>query len=96
MPTITLNAVVDENGHLSVDVPLPPGPVEVVVRSVEQQELSREEVRAKLKAAGLLDDDEPSPDAMEVTDEELERLSKVFAGKRPISELIAEDREDRV
>jgi hypothetical protein len=95
MPTITLSAVVDENGHLSLDVPLPPGPVEVVVRPVEQQ-MSREEVRAKLKAAGLLDDDEPSPDAMEVSDEELERLSKVFAGDRPMSELISEDREDRV
>lgn len=95
MPTITLTAVVDENGHLELDVPLPPGPVEVVVRPVEQQELSREEVRAKLKAAGLLEDYEPSPDAMEVSDEERDRLAKVFSGDRPISELIDEDREDR-
>jgi hypothetical protein len=94
MPTITLTAVVDENGHLELDVPLPPGPVEVVVRPVE--EMTREEVRAKLRAAGLLDDESPSPDAMEISDAELERLSKVFASERPISELIAEDREDRV
>jgi len=75
MPTITLTAVVDENGHLSVDVPLPPGPVEVVVRSVEQQDMSREEVRAKLKAAGLLDeDDEAWADETEFDDDEFELL----------------------
>lgn len=95
MQSITLTAMVDENGHLEVDVPLPPGPVEVVIRPVEQQDITREEAIARLKAAGLLDDQSPSPDALEVGDEELERLSKVFASERPISELIEEDREDR-
>jgi hypothetical protein len=95
MQSITLTAIVDENGHLEVDVPLPPGPVEVVIRPVEQQDINREEAVARLKAAGLLDDERPSPDALEVSDEELERLSKVFASERPISELIEEDRDDR-
>jgi hypothetical protein len=70
--------------------------VEVVIRSVaEEQTITREEARARLKAAGLLEDYEPSPDAMEVSEEERARLAKVFTTDRPISELIDEDREDR-
>jgi hypothetical protein len=95
MQSITLTAMVDENGHLEVDVPLPPGPVELVIRPVEGQTITREEAIARLKDAGLLDNETPSPDALDVSDEELERLSKVFASERPISDVIDEDREDR-
>jgi hypothetical protein len=107
--TIRLLAMVDENHRLVIDLPddIPTGPVELVITAVktqngepvpaETQELTREEAWRKLIAAGLVSPEEDyTPDALEVTEEELERLARSFATERPISELIDEDREDRI
>lgn len=90
--TITL----DENREVTIQLPddMPTGQVRITVEPV--QPLTREWVQAKLKAAGLLDEDMSEPDALEVSDEEIERVGKVFADKRPLSELIDEEREERI
>lgn len=55
--------------------------------------MTREEARAKLRAAGVLATDLQIPaDAAPATDEELEQLGKMRPGARPSEELIAEDR----
>jgi hypothetical protein len=109
MLTIRLMATVDENHRLVIDLPeeIPAGPVELVITAVKAQngeppqaetkELTREEALRKLISAGLVSPDEDdAPDALEVSEEELERLARSFATERPISELIDEDREDRI
>jgi hypothetical protein len=110
MQPVKLNAMIDENHRLVIDVPkdVPPGPVEVIIRpvangepqtpSTEPRELTREEARAKLRAAGLLVENEYFPELEgfeELSEAEEERLAKLFAGNRPLSELIDEDREER-
>jgi hypothetical protein len=111
MQTITLSARVDETRRLVIDLPadLLASTTELVIRSIsaeepangdttlrEKRELTREGARAKLIAAGLVSPHEKSPDALEISQEELERLRNLFAGERPLSELIDEDRKDRV
>lgn len=105
MQSITLTAVVDENGHLEVDVPLPPGPVEVVIRPVAgngesekpPQPITREWARAKLIAAGHLNPNAryAPPDAEALSDEEEEELGRLLATDRPVEDDISEDREER-
>jgi len=103
MPSITLTAVVDENGHLEVDVPLPPGPVEVTVRPVAEngeappEPGTREWIRAKLIAAGLVDPNAryAPPDAQPLTPEERARIGRALAAGRSATELIDEEREER-
>jgi hypothetical protein len=104
MPTITLTAVVDENGHLALDVPLPPGPVEVVVRPVTEngeseapQPGTREWARAKLIAAGHLDPNAryAPPEAQPLSPEERAQIGRALAAGRPVTELIDEEREER-
>jgi hypothetical protein len=102
MPTITLTAVVDENGHLAFDVPLPPGPVEVVVRPVAEngegeapsEPQTREWIEARLREGGLLAEEE-FPDAFELSLEEEIRLGTLLKGPRPVEDYINEDREER-
>jgi hypothetical protein len=106
MQPVTITTILDENHELFLKIKLPdmpPGPVEVVITPrLEDEPLSadpqtrREQMRAKLIAAGHLSNARRSPDAVEVSEEELERLRHVFAGERPLSEIIIEDREDRV
>jgi len=106
MPTVTLTGVVDEHGHLVVDVPpeIPPGPVEVVIRPVKNgdaeqptQPVTREWVRAKLIAAGLLDPDAryAPDDARPLSSEERARIGHALAAGRPVTELVDEEREER-
>jgi len=102
MQSITLTAVVDENGHLEVVVPLPPGPVEVVIRPVAEngadettpEPQSREWIEAKLREGGLLAEEE-FPDAFELSLEEEVRLGTLLKGPRPVEDYINEDREER-
>lgn len=104
MPSITLTGVVDENGHLSLDVPpdIPPGPVQVVVRPAAEngeseaplKPQSREWIEAKLRQAGLLAEEE-FPDAFELSLEEEVRLGTLLKGPRPVEDYINEDREER-
>lgn len=103
MQSITLTAVVDENGHLEVDVPLPPGRVELVIRPLENddseppQPVTREWIEAKLIAAGLLNPNAKyaPDDAEELSEEEEVRLGRLLAGDRPVEDYISEDREER-
>ena len=76
MNAIMLKAVIDENRCLIVDIPddFPTGPVTVTLASTvetadESQDITPEEADRRFRAAGVLDDDEPSPDAMEVSEE---------------------------
>ena len=104
MQPITITTMLDENHELFLKLKLPdmpPGPVEVMIvpRPVEDANQyepgTREWAQAKLREAGLLAEDH-YPDAVEVSEAELERLRQVFAGERPLSEQIIEDREDRI
>ena len=102
--SIKTQAYVDEKRRIMIDLPddVEVGLVEldVVVRQVsdsadQYEPGTREWAQAKLREAGLLADDH-YPDAVEVDESELDRLRQVFAGERPLSEQIIEDREDRV
>ncbi|MBZ0287531.1 MAG: hypothetical protein K8I30_07945 [Anaerolineae bacterium] len=101
MQPITITTMLDENHELFLKVKLPdmpPGPVEVMIvpRPADQfKPGTREWTQAKLREAGLLAEDH-YPDAIAVSEAELERLRQVFAGQRPLSEQIIEDREDRI
>lgn len=111
MDTITITVTVDESRHLIVPDDILPGRFKLTFerltngetsepengQPVTSETLTREEARRRLKAAGLLMEFEASPDAIELSQEERERLAKLFgeAGDRPISDLIIEDREER-
>ena len=98
MQSITLTAIVDENGQLVVDVPpeISPGPVEVVIRpTLENGEAppepqTRERIRAKLIDAGRV-----NPNAEELSEEEELRLGMLLKGDHPVEDYISEDREER-
>lgn len=100
MDAVTLNAVVSEDRRLIVDLPdnIPAGPVKLVIQPVDtpignKHELTWEEARAKLMAAGRLAINLGIPDDLEdISDEELEELSKLAAGGRSAQEIIDEDR----
>src|SRR5262245_6175645 len=106
MEPIILTTIVDEKRRVMIDLPddVPLGEIqlEVTVRPVagaesEQppQPITREWVRAKLKAAGLLAEDEEFPEAEEMTEEEEERLGRMAASDRPVEDYVDEDREER-
>jgi len=105
MQPITITTMLDENHELFLKVKLPdmpPGPVEVVITPrLSEEPLStdpqtrREQMRAKLIAAGHLSNARRSPDARELAQEERERLWKQAAGDKTALELIDEDREER-
>ena|SRR5688572_4547175 len=106
MKPITLNATIDENHRLVIDVPeeMPVGEVEVTIRPKETEELKTkpatitfEEARAKLLAAGVLSQANfAPPDAEELSEEEEEILANEAAGIRAMAEYIDEDREERL
>ncbi len=104
MQPIKITAMVDAKRRIMIDLPdeVPLGPVEITVRPVTngeqeepQQPITREWVQAKLKAAGLLAEDEHFPDAEELTEEEEEELARQVAGGRPAEDYVNEDREER-
>lgn len=99
MQSITLHTRIDEHHQIILDVPkdLPIGEVVVTIRPVEN--LTREEVRARLKAAGLLveiTDDDPEwqelKDIPDVSDEELKRIGRLLAQGKTLQEMIDEER----
>jgi hypothetical protein len=103
MTSITLRATVDEGHRLTIELPeeIPAGPVEVIVRSLVPQgpatgPLTREEARARLRAAGILSEYRYAPpDAIQLTPEERDELGRAFAGSQPSEVLIDEDRGER-
>jgi hypothetical protein len=103
MQLIILTAVVDEKRRIMIDLPddLPVGLIELVVRPLtpdNQHEMTREEMRARLIAAGLMTADVKyvSDDVEELSSEERERIGSILASAGSLSELIIQDREDRV
>jgi hypothetical protein len=106
--SIKTQAYVDEKRRIMIDLPddVEIGMVEldVVVRQVsdsaEQYEPgTRDWVRAKLRAAGLLAENvlsaEEEAAAEELSEEEEEELGRKMAGPRPVEDYINEDREER-
>lgn len=102
--TITITAVVDEKRRIIIDLPddIPLGKINLMIQAkmlddmLDTDDVSHKEIQAKLIAAGLVSPSGPSPDAIDVSDEELERLGYVFANARPLSKLIDKEREDRI
>jgi hypothetical protein len=101
MVAIKLNAVVDEDHKLVVNVPedIPTGPVELVIRSKIQTPLDaeitseRELARAKLLAAGALVTEFEIPEgARRLSIEERKQLGSLPSGARSSLDLINEDR----
>jgi hypothetical protein len=101
MVAIKLNAVVDEDHKLVVNVPedIPTGPVELVIRSTIQLSSDteiqsvHEAARAKLLAAGALVTEFEIPDgARRLSIEERKQLGTLPSGARSLLDLINEDR----
>ena len=98
--SIVIHTTIGEDRHLVLDlqVEVPTGPVELVIRpkqaaSEPTHELTREEARARLLAAGALVTNLGIPDDIEpISDEEFLELGKMPPGARPSQELIDEDR----
>lgn len=108
MLPITLTATIDENHRLTLDLPddIPAGEVEVIIRQLPTSqtngqpapsgEMTRDELREKLRAAGLLMEGNFAPlDAEELSAEEESHLADLAGQGRPLSEIIIEEREER-
>ena len=98
---IKVRAVINEDRQLVVELPdgVPIGPVELVIRPLaippaRSQPLTREVARARLLAAGLLSTTRYAPpDAVPLSDEELEALARRLPSRRQsIDEMLDEDR----
>ena|SRR5215207_2340423 len=105
MKPITLNATVDENHRLVIEVPedIPVGEVEVTITpkleipASQSDTLTHEEIRTKLLTAGLLTlTPVAPPDAEELSEEEEEALAQRISGGRSFADYIDEDREERL
>ena len=101
--TITITTIVDEKRRIMIDLPddVPLGKINLTIQAnmvdmLEIDNVSNPKIRAKLIAAGLVSPSESSPDAIDVDNEELNRLRHVFAAGRPLSEFIDEEREERI
>ncbi len=105
MEPIVVDAVIDENHQLVVQLPgVELGRVKVTVERVENgvsdeppQPMTREAVKAKLIAAGLVKPEThyAPEDAEEMSEEDEERLGRLLASDRPVEDYINEDREER-
>lgn len=101
MLPITMTATVDENHRLTLDLPedIPAGEVEVIIRQLpasQTNEMTRDELHEKLRAAGLLMEGPfAPPDAEELSPEERQRIGQLAGKGRSTLELINEDREER-
>ncbi|MBA3948225.1 MAG: hypothetical protein H0X37_27200 [Herpetosiphonaceae bacterium] len=100
MEPITLTAVVDEARRLTIEIPgsIPVGPVVLTITPLDMlneksSELTRDMVRQKLAAAGLLGTAHYAPDdAVPLTREERTRLGRLLIGEQSSDALINEDR----
>ena len=100
--TIVVTVNVDEKRRVLIDlpedVPLGPAQLEVRVQTPDpDQPLTREQIRAKLIAAGLVNPNAQyaPPDAEELSPEERERIGRALAAGKTIAEMIDEEREER-
>ncbi len=100
MNAVTIPVIVGEDRQLVVDLPatIPVGPADIVIvprkGSVSHTDNpARRAARAKLDAAGILATDLEVPEgAIDLSDEDIERLGQLAPGARPSLELINEDR----
>jgi hypothetical protein len=108
MTTILVTAEVDENHRVTLKLldNVPAGKVllrlEVIPNADDFEPNSREWVAAKLKAAGLLaEEDDLEPEDPELaaykvmSDEEEESFGRTLVGPRPMEDYVYEDREER-
>lgn len=104
MNAIIITTVLGEDRRLHLDINLPPDtPVGTMKVTIEpnndvapDRELTRDEVRERLLAAGALSTATYAPrGAVRLSDEEILRLGKLPPGARPSDELIDEDRGPR-
>lgn len=103
MNAIIVTAMVDEKRRVMIDLPdeVEPGLVEleVIVRRVEDEKppepLTREWILARLRAAGLLVENEVFSEAKELSEAEELELAQQLAASRPVEDYINEDREER-
>lgn len=99
-PYVT-TVIVDEKRRIMIDLPddMPTGPIEITARPLAAEPppepLTREWVRAKLRAAGLLAEMDDLPDTEELSEEEEAKLARQVAGGRPAEDYVNEDREER-
>ena len=101
MDTITLSVVVGEDRRLVIDLPpdTPTGPAELTIHPATppRDESARDRVRAKLLEAGLLVTTIRAPEGTKpLSPEEILQLGTLPADARRSSELIDEDREERL
>ncbi|MBZ0279192.1 MAG: hypothetical protein K8L97_00545 [Anaerolineae bacterium] len=104
MDAITLTTILDENHEIRLKLPqLSPGPVTITIQSTEtiteysdDPTIRREQMRAKLIAAGHLSNARKSPEALQISEEELIHVGKIFSDVHPLADLIDEDREERL
>jgi hypothetical protein len=103
--TIHLTVHVDEKRRVLIDLPddTPTGEVEVQLiiptpQASANGPLTREQVRNRLIAAGLVDPNAQyaPPDAEELSSEERLRIGRMVAGDKTIQQLIDEEREERL
>lgn len=103
MDLITVTAIVDQDRHLELDLPMdiPPGRVEITIRAVDSvpaggSTLSHHAVRQRLQAAGLLSRTRYAPaDAAPLSVEQREQLGRLFTAPQSLADVIDEDRGPR-
>lgn len=105
MEAIVLTVIVDEKRRIMIDLPddTPTGPVELVIRPLAPPtpqagaDLTREAMRAKLAAAGLVTPGMryAPADAVALSAEEEEQLGRLLAVGKSAADIIDEEREER-
>jgi hypothetical protein len=107
MKSVTLVVEVTDDRRVMIDLPegIPTGSIELTIRPLPASKptsngggsnLTREEARERLRAAGLLSEGPwAPPDAIPASEEELEELGRRFAGPTSIAEAIIEGRNER-
>jgi hypothetical protein len=101
---VTLDGIISEDGKLIIEVPpeVLAGRMEVTLRAArvadsDEAELSHDVLDARLRAAGLLEEDhELPPGAGPLSDDERDRIGRILAEGGPsLQEMIDEEREER-
>jgi hypothetical protein len=106
MSSVTITATVSDDRHLTIALPddIPPGPVSVTVTSLvgtveaphQAGELTREQARAAMAAAGILSTVRYAPpDARPLSDAEREEYGRPEPGSPSILQLVDEGRGPR-
>jgi len=102
MTLVKIKTILEKDRQLRITLPdeMPPGPIEVTVKSVTEMPANALEdeaaLRARLIEAGLLKTGRYAlPDAQPLSEEEREELAQLYSGEPSVSDMIIEDRHDR-